>query len=149
MSAPPCGPEVRCRAESGRSPNAASGRNQRVVILRVGDERGAAEACELRPAVLPPTSGPGRQSRPCAHRSVPIEKARSADWPRLLAVGVLRVATTKGTTAPAPGGLGVVEADDEDGLRDFAAGHPVVISGTGNIEVGEILTEFVRPGGVA
>ena len=33
MSAPPCGPEVRCRAESGRSPNAASGRNQRVVIF--------------------------------------------------------------------------------------------------------------------
>ncbi len=28
-------------------------------------------------------------------------------------------------------GLGVVEADDEDELRDFAAGDPVVISGPG------------------
>ena len=42
-------------------------------------------------------------------------------------------------------GLGVVEADDEDELRDFAAGDPVVISGTGSIEVGKMLAGFVRP----
>ncbi len=42
-------------------------------------------------------------------------------------------------------GLGVVEADDEDELRDFAAGDPVVVSGTGSIEVGKMLAGFVRP----
>jgi uncharacterized protein YciI len=46
-------------------------------------------------------------------------------------------------------GLGVVEADDEDELRDFAAGGPVVISGTGSIDVGTMPTGFVRPRGVA
>ena len=45
-------------------------------------------------------------------------------------------------------GLGVVEADDdhEDELRAFAAEDPVVTSGTGRIEVGKLLTGFVRPG---
>jgi uncharacterized protein YciI len=42
-------------------------------------------------------------------------------------------------------GLGVVEADDEDELRAFAAGDPVVTTGTGEIEVGRMLTGFVRP----
>ncbi|MDQ4133890.1 MAG: YciI family protein [Actinomycetota bacterium] len=42
-------------------------------------------------------------------------------------------------------GLGVVEADDEDELRAFAAGDPAVISGTANIEVGKMLAGFVRP----
>jgi len=46
-------------------------------------------------------------------------------------------------------GLGVVEADDEDELRDFAAGGPVVISGTGSMDVGTMPTGFVRPRGVA
>ena len=46
-------------------------------------------------------------------------------------------------------GLGVVEADDEDELRDFAAGGPVVISGTGSIDVGTMPTGFVRPRSVA
>jgi uncharacterized protein YciI len=41
-------------------------------------------------------------------------------------------------------GLGVVEADDEDELRGFAAGDPVVTTGTGSIEVGKMLTGFVR-----
>ena len=44
-------------------------------------------------------------------------------------------------------GLGVVEADDEDELRTFAAGDPVVTTGLGRVEMGKMLTGFVRPGG--
>ncbi len=43
-------------------------------------------------------------------------------------------------------GLGVVESEDEQGLREFAAGDPVVTTGTGKIEVGRMLAGFVRPG---
>ena len=42
-------------------------------------------------------------------------------------------------------GLGVVEADDEDELRAFAAGDPAVTSGTGRLEIGRMLAGFVRP----
>jgi len=42
-------------------------------------------------------------------------------------------------------GLGVVEAEDEDELRGFAAGDPVVTTGTGTIEIGKMLAGFVRP----
>lgn len=42
-------------------------------------------------------------------------------------------------------GLGVVEADDEEELRAFAAGDPVVTSGTAEMEVGTLLAGFVRP----
>jgi uncharacterized protein YciI len=42
-------------------------------------------------------------------------------------------------------GLGVVEGDDEDELRAFAAGDPVVTTGTADIEVGKMLAGFVRP----
>jgi hypothetical protein len=42
-------------------------------------------------------------------------------------------------------GLGVVEADDEDELRAFAAGDPVVTTGTAQMEVGRMLAGFVRP----
>jgi uncharacterized protein len=42
-------------------------------------------------------------------------------------------------------GLGVVETDDEDALRAFAAGDPVVTTGTGHIEIGKMLRGFVRP----
>jgi uncharacterized protein YciI len=42
-------------------------------------------------------------------------------------------------------GLGVVEADDEDALRAFAASDPVVVSETASIEVGKMLAGFVRP----
>jgi uncharacterized protein len=41
-------------------------------------------------------------------------------------------------------GLGVVEADDEDELRRFAANDPVVTTGTATIEVGKMLIGFVR-----
>jgi uncharacterized protein len=42
-------------------------------------------------------------------------------------------------------GLGVVEAEDEDELRAFAAADPVVTTGTGRIELGTMLRGFVRP----
>jgi uncharacterized protein len=42
-------------------------------------------------------------------------------------------------------GLGVVEAGDEDELRAFAAGDPVVTTGTAQIEIGTLLDGFVRP----
>jgi uncharacterized protein len=42
-------------------------------------------------------------------------------------------------------GLGVIEADNEDELRAMAANDPFVTSGTGEIEVGTLLTGFVRP----
>jgi uncharacterized protein YciI len=42
-------------------------------------------------------------------------------------------------------GLGVVEADDEEALRAFAAEDPVVTTGTGMVEFGKMLGGFVRP----
>jgi len=42
-------------------------------------------------------------------------------------------------------GLGVVEADDEAALLAFAAGDPVVTTGTGTLEVGKMLAGYVRP----
>jgi hypothetical protein len=42
-------------------------------------------------------------------------------------------------------GLGVVEGDDEDELRKFAAGDPVVTTGTASIELGKMLAGYVRP----
>jgi uncharacterized protein len=44
-------------------------------------------------------------------------------------------------------GLGVIEAEDEDELRTFAAGDPVVTTGTGEVELGKMLAGFVRPHG--
>jgi uncharacterized protein YciI len=41
-------------------------------------------------------------------------------------------------------GLGVVESDDEDELRAFAARDPVVTTGTAQIEMGKMLAGFVR-----
>jgi uncharacterized protein YciI len=42
-------------------------------------------------------------------------------------------------------GLGVVEADDEETLRAFAADDPVVTTGTCTVEIGKMLAGFVRP----
>src|SRR5437588_6937605 len=42
-------------------------------------------------------------------------------------------------------GLGVVEAEDEEELRAFAAGDPVVTTGTAQMEVGKMPAGFVRP----
>lgn len=42
-------------------------------------------------------------------------------------------------------GLAVVDAEDEDELREFAAGDPVVTTGTAKFEVGKMLAGFSRP----
>jgi uncharacterized protein YciI len=42
-------------------------------------------------------------------------------------------------------GLGVVDAEDEDELRGFAAGDPAVTSGTAELEIGRLLSGFIRP----
>jgi uncharacterized protein len=42
-------------------------------------------------------------------------------------------------------GLGVIEAEDEDELRAFASRDPAVTSGTADLEIGKLLTGFVRP----
>jgi uncharacterized protein YciI len=42
-------------------------------------------------------------------------------------------------------GLGVVEADDEEELRAFAAGDPAVTTGTASIVVGKMLSGLARP----
>jgi len=41
-------------------------------------------------------------------------------------------------------GLAVVETDDEQALRDFAAQDPVVTTGTAAFEVGQLATGHVR-----
>jgi uncharacterized protein len=41
-------------------------------------------------------------------------------------------------------GLGVVEADDEEELRTFAAGDPAVTTGTADLELGKMLGGSVR-----
>ncbi len=43
-------------------------------------------------------------------------------------------------------GLGVIESDDEEELRAFAAQDPAVTSGTAEIEIGKMLAGFVRSG---
>jgi uncharacterized protein len=42
-------------------------------------------------------------------------------------------------------GLGVIEADSEQELREFADADPVVTTGTAEIELGKMLAGFVRP----
>ena len=42
-------------------------------------------------------------------------------------------------------GLGVIETEDEDELRAFAARDPVVMSRTADMEIGKMLAGFVRP----
>ena len=42
-------------------------------------------------------------------------------------------------------GLGVVEGDDEEELRAFAAADPAVTTGVAKVEFGQMLTGFVRP----
>src|SRR5947209_15095248 len=42
-------------------------------------------------------------------------------------------------------GLAVLEAEDEQKVRAFAADDPVVTSGTAAFEIGKMLAGFVRP----
>src|SRR3954470_19320203 len=43
------------------------------------------------------------------------------------------------------GGVGVLEADDEDTVRAHADADPAVVSGTARLEFGRMLAGFVRP----
>ena len=42
-------------------------------------------------------------------------------------------------------GLGVIETDDADRVRALAAEDPAVTSGTAELQMGEMLTGYVRP----
>ncbi len=42
-------------------------------------------------------------------------------------------------------GLGVVETDDEEALRAFAARDPAVTTGTTRMEIGRMPAGFIRP----
>jgi uncharacterized protein YciI len=42
-------------------------------------------------------------------------------------------------------GLAVIESEDEEELRAFAAGDPVITTGTAEIELGKMLAGFIRP----
>jgi uncharacterized protein YciI len=73
-----------------------------------------------------------------------LMRAHAAHWQPLLDSGQMVIF---GPVLDDTGswGLGVVEADDEDELRAFAARDPVVTSGTASMEVGTMLSGFVRP----
>ena len=68
----------------------------------------------------------------------------AAHWEPLIAAGQMVVF---GPVLDDEGswGLGVIEHENEDELRAHAAQDPFVTSGTGGIEVGRLLTGFVRP----
>lgn len=68
----------------------------------------------------------------------------AAHWQRYVESGQMVVF---GPVLDAEGswGLGVVEAEDEDELRAWAAEDPAVTSGTATIELGGMLAGFVRP----
>jgi uncharacterized protein YciI len=72
-----------------------------------------------------------------------IMGSHAAYWQPLIEAGQMVVF---GPVLDATGswGLGVVEAEDEDELRAFAAQDPVVTSGTATIEMGKMLAGFVR-----
>jgi uncharacterized protein YciI len=42
-------------------------------------------------------------------------------------------------------GLAVIESEDEEELRAFAAGDPVITTGTAEIELGKMLAGYIRP----
>ena len=69
----------------------------------------------------------------------------AAHWQPLIDSGRM-VGCGPGLDEAGSWGLGVVEAEDEDELREFAANDPVVTTGTGRIEMGKMLAGFVRPG---
>jgi uncharacterized protein len=72
-----------------------------------------------------------------------IMRRHAAYWQPLIDSGQMVVF---GPVLDATGswGLGVIEADDEEELRAFAAGDPVVTTGTGQLEIGKMLDGFVR-----
>src|SRR6201989_2336817 len=71
--------------------------------------------------------------------------ARHAEYWRPWVESGQMVILGPGLRATVSWGLGVVEADDEEELRAFAADDPVVTTGAGTIEVGKMLAGYVRP----
>jgi uncharacterized protein YciI len=73
-----------------------------------------------------------------------VMERHAGHWQRYIESGQM---VTFGPVLDATGswGLGVVEADDEDELRAHAAGDPAVTTGTAEVEIGQLLTGFVRP----
>jgi uncharacterized protein YciI len=75
-----------------------------------------------------------------------IMRAHAAHWQPLVDSGQMVIF---GPVLDGTGswGLGVVETEDEEELRAFAARDPAVTSGTASMEVGRMLAGFVRPRG--
>jgi len=132
------------RADQTRCPPSA----QRRAALRVGD-------AHARMGASMPTSEwqSARQMHLLVHRrslrehaaAVSAGRVRHAEhWRPRVESGQMVIL---GPVLDASGswGLGVVEADDEQQLRAFAADDPVVTAGTGTIEVGQMLGGVVRP----
>ena len=73
-----------------------------------------------------------------------VMERHAAHWARYVESGQMVVF---GPVLDATGswGLGVIEADDEDELRAFAADDPAVTTGTAQVEIGQLLAGFVRP----
>lgn len=69
----------------------------------------------------------------------------AAHWQRYIESGQM-VVFGPVLDSTGPWGLGVLECDNEDEVREFAARDPVVTTGTASIEVGKMLQGFVRPG---
>ncbi len=68
----------------------------------------------------------------------------AAHWQPYLAAGQMvvfgPVLTDSGSF-----GLAVIDAEDEDEIRAFAAADPVVTTGTAEFEFGKLAAGFVRP----
>lgn len=71
--------------------------------------------------------------------------AHSAHWRPYLERGDMVVFGPVLTDADSYG-LAVLDADDEQELRDFAARDPVVTTGTAEFEFGRLAAGHVRPG---
>lgn len=69
----------------------------------------------------------------------------AAHWQRYIDNGDMVVFGPFLTEQTGSYGLGVIETDDEDELKAFAAQDPVVTTGTASIEIGSMLAGFVRP----
>ena len=116
--------------------------------------------CPLHPGPLPGCRSETRGMSTFAFRLIPprptfiqdmsdeeraVMERHAAHWQEYIASGrmVIFGPVLDGTGS---WGLGVVEADSADEVRAVADSDPAVTSGTARIEVGELLTGFVRPG---
>ena len=74
-----------------------------------------------------------------------IMSSHSRYWQPLLDAGQLVVFGPVRIGGGGSFGLAVVEQDDEERLRAFAAGDPVVTTGTAQFEIGRMPIGYVRP----